>query len=301
MTSNAFGTSSDWSITYVGDAVQDNTIDALDLADALRATHSLLVGSNEIVNGDSASASLRIKTTSPGSFEIEFLLQIATHAISQAGFVVDAIELSRYLVGGAGAIGVFELFKRFRGRIPRPSDAEDLISAFAGDSGIDVPVEVARIVSHSNSRMALRSIVDPLNGRGVTELRINGGGDDSFSISEDDIDPEYWSELEDETQNTIVIPSQRLKVGSPNLERSRIKWRLSDGNAPHLYTMADLEFLGRVADGDVRFGTGDTIDCSVTIVQHITGAGKIRSEYIVTKVLHYHDGGRQLSFLEPTA
>ena len=65
----------EFSVSYDGNAITQNTMDVRDLAPALLALGQSFERANSLFNGDRASVSLRIRATKPGSFELVLFLQ----------------------------------------------------------------------------------------------------------------------------------------------------------------------------------------------------------------------------------
>jgi len=95
----------EFSVSYDGDALTQNTMDVRDLAPALLALGQSFERVNSLSNGDRASVSLRIRATKPGSFEVvlflQQLLEGATDVLS-GDMMVSAFVLKELLIGGGG-------------------------------------------------------------------------------------------------------------------------------------------------------------------------------------------------------
>lgn len=92
----------DFRLAYEGSALADNSIDVRDLAPSLLALGQLFTRANTLFNGESASVSLRVAATRPGSFDVNLLLAYPT-----AGFVLTpqmittALQLKSLIIGDA--------------------------------------------------------------------------------------------------------------------------------------------------------------------------------------------------------
>jgi hypothetical protein len=93
----------EFSVSYDGDALAQNTMDVRDLAPALLALGQSFERANSLFNGDRASVSLRIRANKPGSFEVVLFLQQlfegATDVLSE-DLMVSAFVLKELLIGG---------------------------------------------------------------------------------------------------------------------------------------------------------------------------------------------------------
>ena len=297
-TSTASPTTADWTMSYRGDAFADNTMDALRLSLALRSVHSLVSQSNNLVNGNSAVASIRISAPKAGSFEVELLLTVTAIAdVLRADFFSSAIQIGELLLGSAKGIGVLGVFQRLGGRIfSVTNESPESVTVEAGETGLDIPLELFRICNNSGVQMAIRGIVDPLRGTEIPELVIQQGNGTSLSINAADIDPSYWSNTDPDPGEVIRVPRQALTIVAPNLDNPTAKWRLSDGSNTNWYSILDEEFVRQVRDGVERFGTGDSLVCDVTIAIAIGNDRKVLSQFSVTRVIEHRQRGTQEPF-----
>ena len=66
----------EFSVTYAGDALDNNLMGVKDLAPALLSLGQAFERANTLLNGDRATVNLNIKALSPGSFGISLVLFI---------------------------------------------------------------------------------------------------------------------------------------------------------------------------------------------------------------------------------
>ncbi len=290
MNSNDLTTAAAWTMSYLGESVEDNTMDVIQLADALHSAQRLHHRANAIVNGNTAVASLRIRATSPGSFEVELLLYVAAALnVLSPNLVTTAVNLKELLTGDRNIIGVIGAFKHLRGRPHKVVDqSPDAVWLEAKDLRLNVPVRVFEILRDPRVRRALHGLVAPLRAPGMNRFDIRDEHGDLVSIGSSDIDPPRDDESQDATENVIEIPRQNLTVVAPNLDDPHAKWRLGNGQTISWYSILDKHFLQKVIDGDERFGTGDVLVCSVKITQELSKDYKISNDYQVTRVIEHH-------------
>ena len=283
------------SLSYEGEDVADNTIDVLELSDSLQAIHSLFIRSNQIINGRNAEASLRIQATPPGSFDISLLLLVTAYGVNllPGDFFTAAANLKQLLTGNANLLGVFGAFKRLRGRpFHTTEQAQDTVTVTARDLQVSIPLKVFEIFQDSSVQRALHAIARPLRSDGINRIAIKDETGELISLDPDDVDfPEDY-DSEEVIDNVIDIPKQNLTVVAPNLDDVYAKWRLNNGQTTNWYSIRDDLFLDRASQGDVKFGTGDILACSVRINQAISGVNKITNDYQVTRVIAHH--GREV-------
>ena len=236
-------TTAEWTISYDGENLADNSIDVSDLAPTLLSIRQLCLQTNEIVNGEDAIASLRIRTTRPGSFEVELVLVILNVAVNvlSGNVVSSAANLKQLLIGNPNVLGVFGAFKRLRGRPFRISDdgqdvdVQDTIILEAKDLKISVPLSVSNVLGDSIIQKSLHGLLTPLKNQNMDEIVIRDGNREAISLKSEDFDE--IEGYEDEISNTIDIPNQNLSVSAPSLDKPHNKWRLHDGQTTHWYSI----------------------------------------------------------------
>ena len=81
------------------------------------------------------------------------------------------------------------------------------------------------------------------------------------------------------------------RIVSVNFEQG--KWRFTDGTNSFWASVEDEEFLSRVDSRDVSFAKGDTLRIRYFIRQDLR-AGRLSSEYIITKVLDLQPAPKQI-------
>ena len=295
-------TTAAFSLTYVGQDVDDNSMDAQDLITSVQSMHALMLRSNQLVNGKQATCSLRIKATSAGSFEIAFLLSLAAYGtqLLSEEFAMEAPNLKQLLFGGRSAVGgVVEAFKRLRGReIESNTRLNDTIRIKAKELEVDVPVRTFEVLQDSSVQHLLQSVYSPLQRGGIDTIAIRDETGDLVSLDSSDVDFEQASIVQQEEENVIDIPRQNLTLVAPNLEDPGAKWRLSPGNHnTHWYSILDQGFLNDVIQGRTRFGSGDVLITQVRIKQKISTDNKITSEYEIVRVLEHHGPEEQMPLL----
>ena len=120
------------SLVFQGSAVQMGDIDIENLAPALLSLSNLIQKSNEAINGDRASVSVRVQASSPGSFQVSLdviqtltetarnFLDFAVHDKEKIAAANELVELIFKCVGGGVAFsgGLFALIKALKGKKP---------------------------------------------------------------------------------------------------------------------------------------------------------------------------------------
>lgn len=291
----------EFSVSYDGDALIQNTMDVRDLAPALLALGQSFERANSLFNGDRASVSLRIRATKPGSFEIvlflQQLLEGATDVLS-GDLMVSAFVLKELLIGGGdqGIIGLLQLLKHLHGKKPEQiEETPDGITFEADNVKLYIPTEVARLYNDRPTRDNIEAVIRPLLKQGIETIVFRENDKEIESIQETEV--EFFSSGDYESDNIVehLIPHQRLQVISPTFDKEG-KWRLSDGANTRWYWMDDQKFKNDILQGK-RFGKDDILLCEVLLTQQLEDTGKLKMGYAVKRVLKHIPPAQQLSLL----
>ncbi|MDE2684333.1 MAG: hypothetical protein OXI54_09305 [Chloroflexota bacterium] len=291
-----------WTLVYDRQGQDMVSIDAEDLADTLQALRQIVQRSNQIVNGAASDASLRVLATRPGSFDLvcQMSVMFAGAMVPMASQYGPAVmALKTLLFGGSDVEGIFNIFKYRRGHPIRPQNiTADVVNIVEGDVNYNITVDEQSILQDVIIQTGMRDMVRPMQRGDVDVMSFRDDDREMVTFHHDDFDWRVMETVASEEFNTINIDSQRLRVVAPNLGNPYAKWRLSDGSTTNWYSILDESFLKRVTDGEERFGTGDTLECRVRIVQSVDDMGKIRSEYLISRVATHYAGGVQLALPE---
>lgn len=297
-------TAAEWTVTYHFDESTDSSIDVSDLAPTLLSIQGVCIQANEILNGEAAVASLRVRATMPGSFEVDLILLVTNVAVNvlTSSYVTSAVNLKQILMGDPSVLGVLGAFKRLRGRQFNVSENEDdesdgdSVTIEAKELKIKIPTEVFRVFEDSGVQRSLHNMLIPLKGQRVERITIRDEGGELLSLTSDDFDAIEADE--DELSNSIEIPSQDLMLSAPSLLNPKSKWRLHDGQTTHWYSVLDGDFIQKVTDGDIRFGTGDILTCHVRIIQKLSSYNILVATYQIIEVISHRQSERQLTLFE---
>lgn len=302
-------TTSEWTVTYEGESLANDSIGVPDLAQSLLSFNDLCLRANGILNDPSVEASLRIRAARTGSFEVDVIL-FASYAsnVLSGPFITSAANMMQLVIGSVQGLGVLGAFKQLRGRPYKELDrGQDFVTieadAWATDSfeaqGLRVTISdrAFEIYQDPEAAKSLRDLLAPLWGNGIDKMSFREGSEERVSLESGDIDFLEEDHPQDEPPKIIEKSNEELVVVSPNFRSPSAKWRLSDGKTTNRYSILDEGFLRRVSGGEERFGANDILVCRVNIIQR-SGGNKIPDEYQVMEVIAHHTEGRQLSLSE---
>ena len=297
---NVLATTSNWTVVYDRDNSEANSIDAAELASSLLAMQQLCIRSNRVLNGDMATAELRVVTTERGSVEVYLELSVVLAGgahVLPGGFVVASDYLKAILFGNRVINGIVGIFKLLRGRRYTANEINaDTVNIIEGDLNINITMGEHSVLQDVGVRGNLQSVVNPLKDRNFDSITFRDENNELIKLEHDDFDWSAFDEIEDERTDTLDIPSQRLRVTAPNLENRGAKWQLNDGRVTRWYSIDDGAFLQRVIDGEERFGKGDILICDVQVMETVGGGPEIKREYRIVRVNGRGESQAQLPF-----
>ncbi len=281
----------DIALVYEGPAVESGVMDVRDLAPALLAFGNLVESANRIVNGESATAKVQVKTVGAGSFAIGLdvtvaFVQSVRDFLAGPGAAAAANRIAILTGGSAAGRGAVALIKRLRGRSPnavRRKEKGRVDIEIDGES-IEVDEVVARVSVDVGVRAALEHVVaEPLASEGIDAVKI-GPIDHMERIAKPDgyafrppIDRETGA-YEYRYRAPFSIVSLSFKQGN--------KWRLNDGRTTLNVTVADNDFLRRVDESEIAFSKGDILICDVR-VETRERPGGLHAEFFIERVIEH--------------
>ena len=291
--------STEFTVSYEGDALSDHRMDAQDLGAALVALGKLFDRANLLLNGEGSSVKLDVRATQSGSFEI--VLDTAQNFYVAPPFLAAGVFTSisniRDIVVGTDSL--ITLIKRLKGNSPElvseESSSDRVTLEIEGlrteDMSVDsvrfdAPVEALRLLQDKGITDTFYEVVKPASKEGINRVSFRQGKQEMESVSKDEVP---YFRLPDGTKiEEFVIPRQALVVVAPYLGSGQNKWRLryhnSDNSSANYYAMKDEQFRDDVAKGVRKFGAGDILVCEVKVKSTLNDS----QEYEILKVMAHH-------------
>ncbi|PPB79787.1 hypothetical protein LV82_02578 [Albidovulum inexpectatum] len=299
-------------IGFEGAAAQGE-MEVADLAPLLVAWAEVFKAASAALNGDRATTRVAVKATAPGSFLVQLAVDVGVMdqllglldsvadnpgRITAANALLDLILKSGAVCGGA--VGLFEVIRRLRGRRPDATERH-------GDGSITIEVDGAKI---HLSLPAAKLIEDHAFRERVADLgeRVSAteGIDETFAVGNDG--KKIWS-LPRSDALSLRLPA--LEGAEPEIVTTErevwlelvsthfkggYKWRFTDGENTFTATIEDEDFLTKVENGDVAFSAADKILVRLREEQEIGSEIKKLGTRII-RVIKHVPGPKQMRLL----
>lgn len=285
--------SSQFTISYEGPALSQNTMDVKDLAPALLSLGKALEESNKALNKDRARLHVHVTTFQDGSFEVTLDLtqNILSHLTSflTSDGVISTLNLLAILGFVKGSFdGLVAILKKERGRKPQKAttlENGDTKIDYGDDDPVVIPRQVLPLYQDLEIRNSLRQSIAPLDKEGIDNIFYKLQGQPQENIAKADVQwfdtPETEERVVNEYEQDRIFSIVSLSFKEDN------KWRLDDGSGPIHVIIKDEDFLKKVDSGEENFSKGDRLKVRLLTRQKETSQG-LRLEYVALKILDHY-------------
>jgi hypothetical protein len=301
-------------VAYDGEGIVSGTIDVRVLAPALLSLGELVKSSNQILNGDSATTSLRVTSDfQSGSFEVSLLLTqnfletvktlFPREAVDAAGLFAAIFGAAKYT--GPAIQGLLNLYKLLKGEKPRATlaDQSSRTTIFVMGSGNEVHVEKSTAQLYADDRIMghVDQVVRPISERALDSLEVKKGREVIDRLERDDLPQrllEPWPATFDDTGAAKLDAPPRevlLRITKPNFEGGR--WSFTDGQAKFGAEITDEAFNEKVKRREEGFFAGDTLHALMRTTQRIVKDNKLEVSHTVERVIEHMHAPRQENLL----
>lgn len=290
-----------FTLTYDGPALQNHEIDARELAPALIAVSDTLEAANGALNGERVRVHVNVRASfRTGCFGIDFSV-VQTLPQQVAAFLssddVVAADTLISLVTGLGSIGagLFALLRKLRGRKPhRVIEMKDgHFKIVIDDEEYEVEEEVLELFRDYEVRKGVEGIVRPLEEKGIDQVSVQSGTDQAPVVITKK-ERSYYSAPPPEQQKLDEREDEGLLQLVSISFKEENKWRFSDGRSTFHAAILDEDFLRRIDLNEERFGKNDVLKVRMRTRQFLDIAGNMRSDVEILEVLEKRSAARQL-------
>lgn len=297
---------SDFKVVFSGPAVEEGEIDVRDLAPALLALGDVFQAANTALNGSESTASVKVRATASGSFEVN--LTLVQEVASALGVMLDwakdhddgiaaANELADLVLKGTAAAGstaggLFWLIKWLRGRRPKEITRDDGgVTIQVGDTNVTVDNRVIVLAADIKVRQGAKKFADVLKKEGIDTITFRRDGEAEVFLTSRDADAFI---VPDAIEEELADAVRRMNVQIVSLSfKDDNKWRVTDGGDPFSVSIEDQDFLKRIANNDIAFSKGDYLICDVRERQVSTANG-LKLDRSIVRVVEHRAAPRQL-------
>ena len=289
-----------FSISYDGGQVSKGRIDINELAPSLLSLNDLVQRINKLINPKDATIKLEAVATREGSFLID--LDLSQTILGQAGALLSGASLSDVkdiidIIFGenssnlvAKGIGLFALYKWLSSRSIEKVEKNDENATFTATDGSTIIVDNRVFVCANDSAVvkSLLGMAKPLTNGTCDTMKVAGPALPKTGIAITESDVEAFKKAL-ESQDSIELTRQEYNktFQISNASFTDGKWRLKSGDESIFVTIADQGFAKRVAEGEIEFGSKDTLVCKVEAVEYQKG-DRVTTEYTILEVLHHN-------------
>ena len=291
---------SEFTVVYHGDALRDGSIDVRDLAPALLGLGDLISETNREVTGGQVAVALRVRSEfERGSFYVNLEIQQFYDRFVQIFSGPDATAWATFLtlLGISGALGLFQLIKRAKGRKPTTvveiEQTNKVRIQFAGDEPIDVDRRVWRLFENSRARRAIQAVVQPVLRSGIDIFKFRHSGRETLSV--DKSEAEAFIAPESRLSETVSRSEKMLRIVSPSFKEDN-KWRVNDGTSTFYASLADPGFLARVKT-ELKLSEKETFFTPVLETVQWQEAGELHAEHSIAQVIRHESRSQQQPLL----
>lgn len=304
-------------IAYTGPALAEHMIDVRQLGPALLAVGDLCREANRVINKDrTQEVNVLVKANfQEACFDIsfEFVQQLyqQVKGLIQDEDVATAKDILEWL-GFLGVITGGSLLGFLKWKRGRKITNIEQNSSGAGGTFYNISIEgddnkfqlsapVYNLFRDPQVRAAQRRIVAPLENEGFEQVEIREDEKVINTMTREEYEQGSYDIQEGEVEGALALEPQKFRailtlISPVFLEKN--KWRFSLGRGQRISaTIKDANFLIKVFKLGERFGVGDTLEVTLSMMQTLGKDGVYRTEYEIIEVHKINMGPQQLNFL----
>lgn len=285
----------DISVRYVGNGVENGSIPVSDLAPSLLGLSEALGTVQEELFPDSPKVSLNIRATEKGSFIVDMTLlsNIIDKTINfLTGDGTSAVINLAEVVGAF--VAAMKLVKAIHGKkgAKKQVDGDKVKITYDDHTEINTTINQINIVQNINFRDGIQKFATPVKKSDIDEIKFTEGqSEEKTIISKVDVDVFDTPEIGEKELDTTT---QEVFLNIVNVAFENGKWKFSNGATQFFAKILDNDFLKKVGENEIQFGSTDTLKVTLETKQTLSTNGKLHSEYTILKVSDHHKGSKQL-------
>ena len=289
---------SEFTVSFDGKSIEDNTIDAEQLANSLLGISSLLEISNKQINGTNSQIFVKVKGNfKPGSFTFDVVALMTAPIVIALVNTVDVIGFTGKAI--ESVISYFEFIRQMKGKQItdiRPIDhCSSEVIVHGDNNGIVAPNSVIYLYNNIKARQEVERAILPLKQEGTDIVEFNDPIHPPIRITKEEFEYFIAPEPEFRADENVAY----FTITQPNLNGKPSGWRLSfdeSGEDDFRADVSDEIFLKKVKSGYYRFANGDSIKAEYIRVQQ--KRERRTNQFTIRKIIEYNDRPTNLDSLD---
>ncbi len=275
-----------FSVSFDGEDIKDNTMCAYHLANSLLGITSLLERSNYEINGNASQISIRVKSGfKEGSFIFDLVTLMSSVTVVALVNTVDIVGFTGKSINSM--LSYLAFIRHTRGKpieSIHPLDAESSVVSISGDNNtVTINNLTLSLYNDNKARKEVERIVSPLKQNGIDYIKFTESNGESLKINKEDVDY-YDAPISEEISHEQNIAL--LTITQSNFMGKQTGWRFSfneNGDDDFKAEVSDDFFLTQVRQGIYKFSNGNSILAEYERIQQ--KMEKVSNRYVITKVI----------------
>lgn len=283
-------------VVFDGDAVRHGTIDALDLAEALKAYSETFIRANSLINGRESQASVLVDGHfDTGSFDVPLLLvQSFQQAQGVIGEVKNALEIAFIIGLVKNSDSLIDLLRFLRGTPPtKVTPGADGVEYERDGDKKTVPQTTSTLYYDPSIRRALENGTKSLETPGISSISFRQEGQQPVTLNREDAPAFKVGELPPDDEVPMNGERDAVLTISKLSFREGTKWSFFEEGSNLTASIEDEDFFRQVHDRKLKFADGDSLHVHLKWQLHERN-GRLVASNIITKVHRVLGRMRQL-------
>ena len=300
-------------LRFNGPAVDEHTMDVVDLAPALLAVGELCKLANREINQDQTHVNVLVRADQEHhcfelSLEIIQSLLSGVQGLIRDPKVANTKEILEWIgiIGGGaigGGMGLLKFLAWLKGRshstkiITQEGQDNIQVSVEGDENVISIAPQVSNLSKNPTIRRLAAELVAPTLQEGYDSIEIEDTYGQTEIIEEEDARGIYASHVQESRSEKTLDEPQEFKawisVYGPVYDTAAPRWRFKFGDRIEYMNISET----KIAEDAIKRGgalISDAYYATIRMVQSITETGSIKNSFSVVKVEKFEPGKLQI-------